>query len=447
MNLHDLRQKYPNFIFEKYEYDFVGDRLEIKFYYSIPPDHKFTHKLLIENCLPVGALAKSGKLKNENLENLIFHVGLSLIPSYWKATCSPVIQLSTLNCQLSTEQVSFWKKLFLNGMGEYFYKNQIDFTDPGFLAINTSTSNNPVTTSSQSVTTSDKILVPIGGGKDSIVTLELLKNHFTVIPFIINPVPIMYEVIKTAGINEYIEVQSQIDPHLLELNKQGYLNGHTPISAFYAFTSVLTAYLINTPFIAFSNERSSNEGNTTYLGHEINHQYSKSLEFESDLNKYLKANDQRLTTISYFSFLRPLYELQITKLFSRYPQYFNVFSSCNQNFKLSTINSQLSTKWCSHCPKCVSTALMLACFIGKEKVSEIMGSYPPDLPINQSLINQLTGKSSVKPFECVLTRAEASAAYNAIELGQLDQLGQLLSSWMDNPNLPEKFVKILKAML
>lgn len=452
MTVNVLRQKYPKFIYEKFEYEFVGDKLEIKFFYSIPclpagtaPDHKFTHKISI----------KPPQLTNcatDKLDNLVFYVGLSIMPSYWKSTCSPVIELKANSYKLSAEQLAFWHKLFIKGMGEYFYKNQIDFTGKDFLTI---THPSPELRRGlpagkagvggevlkEKDLDKNKVLVPIGGGKDSIVTLELLKPHFQVIPFVINPVPVIQEVIKTSELQNFISVNSTIDPCLFELNNRGYLNGHTPVSAFYTFTALLSAYLTDTKFIAFSNERSSNEGNTTYLGHQINHQYSKSLEFEADLN-HLITQSLNLS-ISCFSFLRPLYELQITKLFSGYPQYFNVFSSCNQNFKLTNQQSPINRLWCQHCPKCVSTALMLACFIGKEKVSEIMGSYPPDLQINQSLINQLTGKSDIKPFECVLTRTEAQTALDLIQYDKSAKLDKLLSSWLPNPNMPQEFEKIL----
>jgi hypothetical protein len=424
MKSEELRRKYPKFIYEKFEYEIVNHNLEIKYFFSIPPDHKFTHKITIENC----------RLKTDDLENLIFHTGLSLIPSYWKLTCSPVIKLGTMHLALSTEQLFFWKKLFLKGMGEYYYQNQIDFTPDDFLKIvNINDSHAGPKKSSIGINQNNKILVPVGGGKDSVVTLELLKTRFEVIPFIINPVPVMLNVCQTAGLKPII-VKSILDPYLLELNQKGYLNGHVPVSAFYSFTSFLAAYLSDIPVIAFSNERSSSEGNTTYLGHEINHQYSKTLEFETDLYEYIGNLKME---IGIFSFLRPLYELQITKLFCRYPRYFKVFTSCNFNFKIDP-DIHPEKLWCGHCPKCVSTALMLACFITKEKVEDIMGTYPPDLPENQQILNDLLGKNAVKPFECVLTRAEARAAFS----GQ--GLDEILSSWLDNPNLPEKFSKILK---
>lgn len=445
MNYQQLRQKYPKFIYEKFEYEELNGNLEIKFHYSIPraagiasgdawPDHRFTHKIVIRN----------SKLEIRNLENLIFHVGLSLMPSYWKSTCSPIIEIQAGH--LTASQISFWEKLFLKGMGEYFYKNQIDFTPKDFLKI--ISIGKLFENRKLKIENSGRILVPVGGGKDSVVTLELLKPHYKVVPFIVNPVPIILRICEVAGLKP-LTVTSELDPYLLELNRQGYLNGHVPLSAFYAFAACFACQLLDIPAVAFSNERSSDEGNTEYLGHTINHQYSKSLEFESDLNNYLIRNLK--LEIRNFSFLRSLYELQITKLFSRYPQYFPVFSSCNQNFKLDkkwpATRSSKSEVWCGKCPKCVSTALMLACFIGKQKVKEIMGSYPPDLPENKTVLDDLLGKNPVKPFECVLTRAEAGAAYNAVELGQLDQLGRLLSSWMDNPNMPPEFSQILKDVV
>ncbi len=196
MKFQDVLRKYPKFIYEKCEYEIVNDNLEIKYFFSIPPDHKFTHRIIIENC----------KLKIENLDNLVFHVGLSLMPSYWKLTCSPVIEITAGN--LSVNQIKFWEKLFIKGMGEYFYQNQIDFTDNDFLQIiigeqTEASQTSRAAGSRQRPGSEHKVLVPVGGGKDSIVTLELLKPHFKVIPFIINPVPIMLNVCQTAGLKPY----------------------------------------------------------------------------------------------------------------------------------------------------------------------------------------------------------------------------------------------------
>jgi hypothetical protein len=80
-------------------------------------------------------------------------------------------------------------------------------------------------------------------------------------------------------------IEREIDPLLLKVNAKGYLNGHTPFSAMLAFYTVLAAHLTQTRDIALSNESSANEA--TIVGTEINHQYSKSLEFERDFQDYV----------------------------------------------------------------------------------------------------------------------------------------------------------------
>lgn len=400
MTYQELRQKYSKFLYKNFSHEVVDNNLVLKFVYQTPPDLDFVHTVTFVNLKNIG-----------NIDALVFNIGLAEMFSYWKATCSQVVEIQA--GFLDPDQIAFWHKLFIKGMGEYYFKNQIDFTANNFVTITTSSItpfNPPLNLSG-----GNSVLLPVGGGKDSIVTLEILKKHFKVIPLMINPTPAMGKIAPDA-----IVVKRLIDPRLLELK---YLNGHIPLSASIALIAVLSAQMSDCKYVALSNERSSDEGNTTYLGHQINHQYSKSLEFETDLNKYLK----KITTVKYFSFLRPLYELQITKLFTRYPQYFNIFTSCNKNFKIDHKQRPIGGLWCKTCPKCVSIALLL----GKEKSLIIMGAYPPDMPENKNIMDGLLGITPIKPFECVLTRAEA--------LGTID-----LNSWLDNPNMPSQFALILQ---
>ena len=132
-------------------------------------------------------------------------------------------------------------------------------------------------------------MFPIGGGKDSVVTLELLRNSsMEILPLIINPRGATLNSIEKGGFSQksYIKIRRTIDKHLLELNDKGYLNGHTPFSAMLAFVSLFSSLMTNTPNIALSNENSANE--STVKGEDINHQYSKSLEFEEDFRSYVR---------------------------------------------------------------------------------------------------------------------------------------------------------------
>lgn len=246
-------------------------------------------------------------------------------------------------------------------------------------------------------------IVPIGGGKDSVVTLETLPlDRNSDLCLIINPKPVTLKCASLAGFddNHIIEIKRVIDKNLIDLNSKGFINGHTPFSAMLAFTSYFVAYLLGKKYVSLSNENSANESNVK--GENINHQYSKSFEFECDFenysNKYLKA------PVKYFSFLRPLNELQIAKLFSRQEKYHHVFKSCNVGSKGE------NWVWCCNCAKCLFAFTILSPFLYKEKLVSIFGE---DLFDKKSLLEifiELTGNGEYKPFDCVGTYEEVNYA-------------------------------------
>ena len=311
---------------------------------------------------------------------------------------------------LTESQKAFWKKLYYNGLGEFLYLNSITVSESDLMKIESpqlSMSFQQRTCDAKesmgSVKFEERTLVPIGGGKDSVVTLECLRNEMPVIPLILNPRGATLNCVKTAGYkeNEYIVINRTLDPTMLRLNAEGYLNGHTPFSALLAFISVLVAFGSRSKYIAWSNENSANE--STVPGTNINHQYSKSIEFESDFRNYVaeNLNDE----VQYFSFLRPLSELQIAKLFSQCEAYHPVFRSCNAGSKTDS--------WCGKCPKCLFTWIILSPFLSREKLTAIFGK---DLMADESLqpiLEELNGTAAVKPFECVGTVEEVRACLNA----------------------------------
>ena len=161
----------------------------------------------------------------------------------------------------------------------------------------------------------DGCLVPVGGGKDSALSVETLKNaRMNCKCYAINERRSITETVKAASFSEnaLITVKRIFDRSLLNLNRKGYLNGHTPFSAIVAFSAEITAYLNGLKYVVLSNESSANE--STVVGQSVNHQYSKSFEFESDFHSY----EQKYlnTGVYYFSFLRPLAEFQIAKMLS-----------------------------------------------------------------------------------------------------------------------------------
>jgi 7-cyano-7-deazaguanine synthase in queuosine biosynthesis len=458
-----LRKKYPRFVYQNYSFERSKKDLKIFFDFKIEPDIFFQPTLTIKN-IP----------KNKDLncfENLIFHLGLIEMISYWKATCSPEIEIKA--GFLNKEQINWWKELIFKGMGQFFYENKIDFRKPNFLKIKILHSNAIASKHRIKIfLDQNRILVPVGGGKDSVVTLEILKKAGKDIQcFSLNPTKATLKILRISGCKNPIIVRRKIDEKLLDLNRRGFLNGHTPFSAYLAFLSVLVAVIFGQKYIAFSNERSSNEGNVKYFSKTINHQWSKSFEFEQKFRKYSK---KYLTSkVEYFSFLRPLYEIQIAKLFSKYHQYFSAFLSCNVAYQTDSGTKRPIKKWCGFCPKCLFVFAALYPFVNEKKLVRIFGQNLFDKKNLLSVFEELIGEKKFKPFECVGTKKEnlisfyldlkkerkRSSFHLPILLRYFNEkilpkyknlekeTKKILNSWNNRHYLKKEFEKILKKSL
>lgn len=456
-SLSHLQSTYPRFIYDKYEYNLVGDVLEVAYHFVVG-EHEFSPKLRFHG-ITAAHLEAIGK---KRLEQSIFHLGLAEIPSYWKLTCSPTIEVKAGT--LDDFQRDFWKKLIEKGLGEFFYVNDIFPFAPHIKVPEESKFQK---NEDSLKLDSDKVLLPVGGGKDSAVSFELMrstKRNITL--FTLGEDAASREMIKVFNSGEvkyaHMQVDRILDPLLFDLNAQGYLNGHTPFSSVVAFTTLLTASLLGIGDIVLSNERSANEETGVYNGIDINHQYSKSYEFERDFRDYVEHTFK--SAPNYFSLLRPLYEIQIMSLFARYQQYLPVFRSCNVGKKTNA--------WCGNCAKCVFVGLLLSAFLPPEQVALIFGKNILDDGSRLRVLDQLTGEASMKALECVGTRRETMAALYRVykqykesgaAMPQLlavyrDRLEQrsseldadfdhLLSSFDDDHFVPPSLVGVLKHAL
>lgn len=404
----ELRAEFPYFVFEGYEFQYSSKGLEVQYSFDLSGQFFFKPTLKI----PYKPFFIDEHLLGNILDNILFQIGMIELVSYWKCTCSPTIIIK--NQSLSEEQIQWWKKLYFNGLGEFFYLNGILIDQNNFVDI--------ISASGKSydidfISAREGSVIPVGGGKDSIVTLEFLGDLTGTTPFILNPRGATLETIREKGFSrdQIIEAYRTIDPVLLDLNAKGFLNGHTPFSALLAFVSVLTAILSGKKYVVLSNESSANE--PTVKGSTINHQYSKSLDFETDFRTYL--NKYITPDIDYFSFLRPLNELEIARLFSGFPRYFKVFKSCNAGSKTDT--------WCGKCSKCLFTYIILAPFLSQPTLQNIFGKNLLDDLSLSSVFDDLTGSTEAKPFDCIGTTKEINIALcqTIKNLGD-DDLPQLL---------------------
>lgn len=401
-----LRKEFPFLAFQKYTLIQNDSGYQISFFFNLSNKYRFNPVIQI----PRREFFAS-KPDDVLLHQIAFNIGMVELISYWKAACSPVILIEPF--QLNEEQIQWWKKLYYLGLGEFFYTNGIQVDPENFVTIESKGSKS---LSAVEPSFEDTVVVPVGGGKDSVVTLEILRKlGHAIRPMIVNPRGASSLCAQVAGFteNETIIIHRTIDAQLLELNAKGFLNGHTPFSALLAFVSAFTAVLNNSKYVALSNESSANE--PTVPGTEINHQYSKSLEFEKDFRDYLQKNIS--SKILYFSFLRPLNELQITAYFSQLTAYHPVFKSCNAGSKTNS--------WCGKCPKCLFTFTMLSPFVESSRLKVIFGKNLLNDAALLPVMNELAGLSPVKPFECVGTTEEVNIALNYLATNN-ESAGNLL---------------------
>lgn len=391
MEYSELIRKYPVMYYHGYTIDEDSREIRIAFDFETEGLSSFRPTFTLPK--PEGNKMYAGY---RVFREAVFSLGMVELVSYWKISCPPEV---VVECGMLDEaQIRWWKKLYYNGLGEFFYRNGIAADPEEFMHLRACGS---AAEGREAEDCFHGNLIPVGGGKDSLVTLDILKDfHDENRTFVIGNVMSAVHSAEAAGYHgdSLIRASRTLDPRMLELNRQGYLNGHTPFSALAAFAAYLAAFVSRRSFIVLSNEASANE--STVRDSSVNHQYSKTFAFEQDFNWY--AGSYLDGRIRYFSLLRGLSELQIAGIFAGLRQYHRIFRSCNVGSK--------EEKWCGHCAKCLFVDLMLRAYLPSAEVTAVFGRDMLNDPEMKELFEQLTGISDNKPFECVGTRDEVNVA-------------------------------------
>ncbi|MFF5082902.1 hypothetical protein ACFY36_38165 [Actinoplanes sp. NPDC000266] len=298
----------------------------------------------------------------------------------------------------------FFTAVYTKGMAEYAYRNQLPYVLEAVVEVPAGA------TKAKPVDNSDKRpLSAVGGGKDSIVTLEILRAAgLDPVPFSVNPNPVIKNVNAASGLDA-LAARRQLDPRLFELNKAGALNGHIPVTAINSLIAIATAVWHGLGPVVMSNERSASDPNLIWNGHEVNHQWSKGIEAEGLLRAAVTAHAG--LTEPYFSLLRSLSELHIAQLYARHDRYDDVVTSCNKAFKLH----DPTARWCGDCPKCRFVYLAMAPAMDRDRLNRIFGK---DLFGDTEQVPgflELLGIDAHKPFECVGEVEESLVALSMLD--------------------------------
>ena len=441
-----LRENHPSFVYKNYSLSMDGGEILIRYDFYMENGPEFHPEIRI----PTEKLDIVNDYDSECAEKIIFSLGMVELVSYWKCACPPKVYV---DCgYLDSFDIRWWKRLYFGGLGEFHYINGICADEEKFMDIICRFEHKPYPAFEYKK--SGKNLIPVGGGKDSAVTAVLLRefknnNLF----FTVNDQEARTQTVLKAGYDadRIVRTYRTIDKNLLELNGKGYLNGHTPFSAVVAFLSLYCAYLTGAENIVLSNESSANESNIK--SSKVNHQYSKSFEFEEDFRKYVEKNI--LNEISYFSILRPFNELQIAKYFAKCEEFLPVFRSCNRGSK--------NNVWCGKCAKCLFVFIMLSPFVGYKKLTKIFGNDMLNDPEMTEYFDGLAGISGIKPFECVGTPEEIRLALYLLDgktegekplllkrfNEKSDKSGvdlSLLKNYNASHNIPDKFLPQMMEM-
>ena len=335
---------------------------------------------------------------------LLDHLWLVAGLSYYKLAAPPAVKVEA--GEFHRDDIDLHRLLLRRGLGEFCFVNGLEpELTPSYEFSELSLHPAPVT----SLHGDRGPLVPVGGGKDSCVTIEALR-HEGMRPTLITVrrFPIIADVIAASGLED-LHVERTLDPAVRILNQRGALNGHVPATAIVSFAALMVAATHGFDSVVMSNERSASEGNVTYRNVDINHQWSKSDEAEAAI----AAAVGRITTeLAWFSLLRPLSELHISRLFAdRCARYFDSFSSCNRSQVID--GSQRVGRWCGRCPKCQFVYLALAAVMPRGQLGAVFGE---DLFVTSPVagFRSLLGLADWKPFECVGESLECRVALSML---------------------------------
>jgi UDP-N-acetyl-alpha-D-muramoyl-L-alanyl-L-glutamate epimerase len=380
---------YAEFVCESYGFDPRSGALSLN--YRFDDNLRFQERITF----PVGERVAEGEALDRIFRMLLLACGVS----YYKAFAPDRIRCEAFPIDGAT--AAFFTDFYVKGLAEYAWRNGIDLAGRLHFLRDAAEPATAVHTQLPRRT-----CVPVGGGKDSIVTVECLKQAGE--PLVLfslgNAAPIE-ATIRQADL-PFIRVTRALDRRLLELNAAGALNGHVPITGILSMIVLACAIICGFDAIAMSNEHSASAPTVA----DVNHQYSKSFEFEQALRQYLEKHV--VQGITYFSFLRPLTEIAIAQRFARHTAYLPVFLSCNTAFRQAP--ERRATHWCCDCPKCRFVFLALSPFVEQQRLVATFGRDMLDDPSQTDGFAELCGLQSHKPFECVGEIEESAATLRHI---------------------------------
>ena len=367
--------------------------------------------------------------------------------SYYKTAAPPVIDLGPT--ALTEAELAFLREFYLQGLGEFAYRNTLDLTPLRIEARqadapqHTGAADQHTGAADQHICAAEpsaqgRALVPFGGGIDSIVVVERVRRLADAALFVVSRPADRFAAIEAPAAVTALPVvraEREIDPQLLRSAELGFLNGHVPVTGILSAIAVLAAVLDHRDAVVMSNEWSASVPTLRHQGRPVNHQYSKSAGFEAAFRGVLAEPELP----EYFSWLRDRTELWVGREFAALTPYHGSFRSCNKAFY--TDPARRLDHWCGQCDKCCFIDLIVAPFLSADALRQIFGPVgePLDHPGLAGKFRALLG-AGAKPWECVGEVSECRAATllaarraDRAGCGLLQELAAEVVGWPDAP--------------
>lgn len=306
---------------------------------------------------------------------------------------------------------TLWRTIVHKVWAQWRYRHHLpDYTGPAFIS-------SPVGNPAQSIvieTNTPQVLSFCGGGKDSLVAMQLLEQgsieyaSFAYSNSVYGKADLQHDLInqllahgKPSRQHALRVYDSFIDAPVLQLCPEyeikEILAAETPSSLF-AVLPVMLEHGYR--YIVLAHERSANTGNLIWpeTGEDVNHQWGKSYQAELLLNQYLQS--EFIANCEYFSVLQPVYDTLIFNLLRR-----------DQQAVLDTHSCNIRKPWCLKCPKCAYVWLNYMAYLDCEAIDNLFGANLFDIQENQQWYYQMLGLGEHTPFECIGQIEEVRLAF------------------------------------
>ena len=323
--------------------------------------------------------------------------------SYYKAAVPEEISIDSY--AIDADTAALLELIYVNGLGEFAYRNGLNLHGKIRFPVAASEAEE-----APALGLREHALVAIGGGKDSLVSIEALRalDVGQSVTWI-GGSQLIRACAERTGLPT-LNIGRALAPQLFDYNREGAWNGHIPVTVLNSAIMALAALLHGVDQVVFSNERSASYGSLIEGTGEVNHQWSKGWTCEKAFGEYLQRHVA--ADLHYYSLLRPLSELAVARQFARTDHYDAHFSSCNRNFHI--LGERPANRWCGVCPKCHFVFLALAPFMSKPRLVRIFGRNLLDDPAQTDGYDALLEYQNHKPFECVGEGRESRAAMAAL---------------------------------